>query len=70
MKCSRCENCQGKGKVLGLGCMLKECTSCAGVGYVSQEPVPKKRTRRPRVDNPFSAAITSENNSGVVEKEF
>lgn len=49
MQCSRCENCQGKGKMLGLGCMLKECTSCAGVGYVSKEPVPKKRTRRPNV---------------------
>ncbi len=48
MECNRCENCQGKGKMLGLGCMLAECTTCAGVGYISKEPVPKKRTRKPR----------------------
>lgn len=45
MSCSRCECCNGKGTLLGLGCMDKECDNCAGVGYVKVEEAKPKRVR-------------------------
>jgi hypothetical protein len=54
MSCNRCDACSGTGKVLGLGCMRRECYKCAGVGYVAIEkeiedkPNSVKRTRKPR----------------------
>jgi hypothetical protein len=41
MACDRCECCKGRGKVVGLGCMERECNTCAGVGYIAVvgEPV-------------------------------
>ena len=50
MACNRCESCKGQGKVVGLGCMQKECPACAGVGYIAvdEKPVSVKRTRKPR----------------------
>lgn len=45
MSCSRCDCCRGRGKLLGLGCMEKDCDNCAGVGYVKVEeakPVVKR----------------------------
>ena len=50
MNCSRCACCKGQGKIVGLGCIERDCVNCAGVGYISAEPVPKKRTRRPKSD--------------------
>lgn len=50
MACNRCDACMGRGKLVGLGSMQKECQACAGVGYIAvvEEPVSVKRTRKPR----------------------
>lgn len=50
MAVTRCESCNGRKTVIGLGCMSKECPECYGVGFVTvkDEPVPVKRTRKKR----------------------
>ncbi len=52
----RCDRCQGKKKLIGLGAMAKECEHCKGVGYVSIKDAVKKdvdikvkRGRKPRI---------------------
>lgn len=41
---SRCETCNGKKEVMGLGCMMKKCGSCDGSGW-QKEIVADKRTK-------------------------
>ena len=50
MSVTRCDTCTGRKTVIGLGCMIKECPTCYGVGFVTvkDEPVVPKRTRKPR----------------------
>lgn len=60
---SRCECCQGRKIVNGLGGMTRECDKCLGVGYISIDKVVgglvndapvvdvKKRGRKPKVVN-------------------
>jgi hypothetical protein len=49
MECNRCENCQGRRKVLGSGGMQHDCKTCNGVGYITinEERVSPKRGRKP-----------------------
>ena len=30
----RCETCMGKKTIIGLGCLIKDCPSCKGVGHI------------------------------------
>ncbi len=46
----RCECCQGRKKVMGLGMMMKDCSECLGVGFVNAAPkddkyAPKKDSK-------------------------
>jgi len=40
-KVMKCFVCGGKKKVLGNGCIRRECPECKGVGYVNQESMDK-----------------------------
>lgn len=41
---NKCNNCNGKKKVLGLGGIVKNCSECQGVGYTkAKETCNKKR---------------------------
>ncbi len=48
----KCEACLGRGKILGLGCLMKDCTLCGGVGYTQEivQPVKQKRKKRSVVE--------------------
>jgi len=39
MMSKRCEACNGRKKVPGLGMIMKNCSACKGVGFVSDKPV-------------------------------
>ena len=46
----RCECCQGRKKVMGLGMMMKDCSECLVVGFVNAAPkddkyAPKKDSK-------------------------
>ncbi len=45
MAFNRCDACDGRKKVTGLGGMIKDCPVCNGVGFVA-EPESVKRKRR------------------------
>lgn len=34
MAITRCEMCMGKKTILGLGCLIKDCPGCKGIGHV------------------------------------
>ncbi len=48
---NKCPGCNGKKQVVGLGCMLKNCTECGGSGLAKTAAVkappgrPKKETK-------------------------
>jgi DnaJ-class molecular chaperone len=52
----RCDNCEGKGSILGMGGMKRDCSHCKGSGLIPDEVAHeevvavKKRGRKPRVD--------------------
>lgn len=44
----KCEACSGRGQLLGLGAMMRDCTKCGGVGYTQEivQPIKQKRKKR------------------------
>ncbi len=48
MSVTRCENCNGKKTIIGLGCFVKDCPGCNGVGYVKIDDVPKRTSKKTR----------------------
>lgn len=49
---NRCESCQGKKIVNGLGGMTKKCSVCSGVGFIKIEQIINKpqRGRKKKVE--------------------
>lgn len=54
----RCESCQGKKTIMGVGMIEKKCSTCSGIGWLSEgeQEIPKiipvthkkKRGRKPQ----------------------
>ncbi len=52
---TRCDSCKGKKTIMSLGCMMKKCAVCNGVGHVAviEEVVKfvrKRAVRKPKVE--------------------
>jgi DnaJ-class molecular chaperone len=43
MTTTRCETCQGKKTIIGLGMISKQCPDCKGVGHVKVDDSKEKR---------------------------
>ena len=42
----KCEKCKGDKFVMGMGNMREKCTSCGGKGFVSDDKVGVKKTKK------------------------
>lgn len=42
----RCDICQGKKKIMGIGGMEKKCKYCDGVGWIEKEIKPVKENKK------------------------
>jgi hypothetical protein len=55
MSVVRCECCQGRKKMMGLGMLMKDCRECLGVGFIEKPVVAVKRVRKAKEVVPESA---------------
>lgn len=53
MTVERCANCKGAKKIMGLGMMMRDCSYCAGVGFVKPKAVEvmvkTRKKREPKI---------------------
>jgi DnaJ-class molecular chaperone len=42
----RCEICNGKKTIIGLGSIIKKCPECSGIGYLKVEIVKQKKEKK------------------------
>lgn len=50
----RCDNCQGRKNVLGMGAMMKPCPACHAVGWIER---PKKKEKQIDIEEALAKPV-------------
>lgn len=59
MKTTRCVNCRGQGKLIGLGNLEKDCSNCCGVGHVKVEEAKIEEVKAGSLSNTSKKSVSN-----------